>query len=136
MLVPAVQSQKPVITRYRVPVRSLPAGLEGFTILQVSDLHSQTFQATPQRSGTPEPQQIEDGLTQLPADIEFDLAALPGDLINGESSQYYDAPVYYVTGNHEWSAPHGAMLLERLNNPPEIVLVEPARDEEGSANAV
>ncbi len=129
MLDPAVESHKPVITRYRVPVRCLPTDLDGFTILQISDLHSQTFRISPQRSGRPAPEQIGDGLTQLLSKLEFDLVALTGDLINGSSSRYYDAPglaivdavesrapVYYVTGNHEWSAPYGEMLLERLHD--------------------
>ena len=129
MLIPAVQSTQPVITRYRVPLHTLPSGLVGFTILQISDLHSQRFRLAAERGRGSESHRTDAGLTPLINGLEFDLVALTGDLINGSSSRYYDAPaheivdavedrapVYYVTGNHEWSAPYGEMLLERLHD--------------------
>ncbi len=115
LIPPTRTTVTPQVTRYRVYLPSLPRAVRGFTILQISDLHSQRFGP--------------DGraLLQLVGELSFDLAALTGDLVNGESWEYYDlpalelaealvgrAPVYFVTGNHEWSSPDGELLPPRL----------------------
>ncbi len=115
LIPPTRTSVTPQVPRYRVYLPSLPRALRGFTVLQISDLHSQRFGP--------------DGraLLQLVGELSFDLSALTGDLVNGKSWEYYDlpalelaealvdrAPVYFVTGNHEWSSPDGELLPPRL----------------------
>ncbi len=115
MLIPPIAADPPAVTRYRLLLNGLPPALHGFTILQLSDLHSQAFGPNG------------DALPRMLTDLRFDLTALTGDLINGRRSRYHDtpalqlvdavaarAPAYYVTGNHEWSAPHAEMLFARL----------------------
>ena len=81
----------------------LPAGFDGFRIVQLSDLHEAEFG--------------EDNETLLStvAEQEPDLIAITGDLVDrfqGPDPQYVDtlcrglvaiAPTYFITGNHEWA---------------------------------
>jgi uncharacterized protein len=91
------------VRRYRVPVRALPASFEGFTILHLTDLHDKEFGA-----GGKE-------LVELLAHERFDLIALTGDMVVGTRPRLTptldlvaafrklsDAPVFSVSGNHEW----------------------------------
>lgn len=91
------------VRRYRVTIRALPAAFEGFTILQLSDLHDKEF-----GSGGNE-------LIELLSRERFDLVALTGDMVVGDSPlltptldllagfrKISGAPVFSVPGNHEW----------------------------------
>jgi len=91
------------VRRYRVPVRALPAHMEGFTILQLSDLHGKEF-----GPGGAE-------LLELIARERFDLVALTGDLVVGDTPRLTPAlqliagirklspaPILAVNGNHDW----------------------------------
>jgi predicted MPP superfamily phosphohydrolase len=91
------------VRRYRVPIRALPAALEGFTILHLSDLHDKEF-----GPGGAE-------LLDLIAHERFDLVALTGDLVAGHAPQLTPAleliagirklspvPILAVNGNHDW----------------------------------
>ena len=80
----------------------LPAAFDGFRIVQLTDLHGRQFGAGNER------------LIAAVAKAEPDLIALTGDFVD-EESDVSDilplvrgltavAPVYYVTGNHEWGS--------------------------------
>lgn len=85
------------VTEYTVSPENLPESFEGFRIVQVSDLHNDKFS----------------GLIKKIADAKPDIIVITGDLID-----FYEtdipvavdfakeavkiAPVYYVTGNHEY----------------------------------
>lgn len=84
--------------------RRLPAAFDGFTIVQLSDLHGKEF-------GKGNEQLLKAVREENP-----DLIAVTGDLVDEytEHSLEYAAeiggalaalaPTYYVTGNHEWAA--------------------------------
>ncbi|MDR0326105.1 MAG: metallophosphoesterase [Oscillospiraceae bacterium] len=87
-----------------ITVRSsrLPAAFDGFRILHLSDLHEKGF-----GNGN-------ETLLRMARDAKPDVIAVTGDLIDSAEALYYAetllpaltsiAPVYYVTGNHEWAA--------------------------------
>ena len=91
---------------------ALPAAFEGFRVVQLSDLHGRQFGA---------------GNARLIAAAEAakpDLIALTGDFAD-EYSSVADliplvdgltaiAPVYYVTGNHEWSSGQAQTVVRTL----------------------
>ena len=91
---------------------ALPAAFEGFRIVQLSDLHGRQFG---------------EGNARLIAAAEAakpNLIALTGDFVD-EYSSVADiiplvdgltalAPVYYVTGNHEWSSGQAQTVLRTL----------------------
>jgi hypothetical protein len=80
----------------------LPASFDGFRILHLSDLHEKTF-------GTGNQELIRKAEEAVP-----DIIAITGDMLDTEGGLAYAqqllpkltaiAPVYYVTGNHEWAA--------------------------------
>ncbi len=86
-----------------VPINNLPAQLEGFTIVQISDIHvGPTIKA-------PYLQAIVDKVNALQPDV----VAITGDLVDGSVRQLaaHTAPLaqlrarhgaYFVTGNHEY----------------------------------
>ncbi len=86
-----------------VPINNLPAQLEGFTIVQISDIHvGPTIKA-------PYLQAIVDKVNALQPDV----VAVTGDLVDGSVRQLaaHTAPLaqlrarhgaYFVTGNHEY----------------------------------
>ena len=79
----------------------LPAGFDGYRIVQISDLHGKEFG--------------EDNRTLLEktAELEPDLIAITGDVIDDADQMGIleplarglaaIAPTFYVTGNHEWA---------------------------------
>lgn len=89
------------VVRYAVSVQGLPAGLEGLTILHLSDLHDKEFGAGQA--------QLLDRVDRL----DFDLVAITGDLVNRKKPragpglelvrqlQRREKPVYFVPGNHD-----------------------------------
>lgn len=89
-----------VVTEYTVSSARLPQSFDGFTIAQLSDVHGRSFG---------------EGNVQLlrkTAAAEPDIIALTGDLADGDTDmEVIDsllaelvkiAPVYYISGNHEW----------------------------------
>lgn len=84
--------------------RRLPAAFDGFTIVQLSDLHGKEF-------GKGHEQLLKAVREEKP-----DLIALTGDLVDEYTERPLEyaaeiggalaalAPTYYVTGNHEWAA--------------------------------
>ncbi|CAM4380606.1 hypothetical protein FHS16_003483 [Paenibacillus endophyticus] len=91
------------ITQYRLGSDKLPGGFESYRIVQLTDLHSKSFgkdQST---------------ITRKVKKLKPDLIVMTGDLV--DSKRYNTevslmlmrkmteiAPVYYVTGNHEWGS--------------------------------
>lgn len=103
----SIQTEEFVLVSARVP-----AGFDGFRIVQLSDLHGREFG---------------ENNAQLYAAVQAaqpDCIFFTGDLVDRrteESSAYVAAvgaelvkiaPVYYVTGNHEWG--HGMEEVERM----------------------
>jgi len=105
------------VTRVRVPLKKLPQELEGFRIVQLTDLH---VGATLGRSWL-------EGIVRRVAALEADLVAITGDLVDGSVADLreHTAPladlrakhgVFFVTGNHEYysGADDWIQELERL----------------------
>jgi hypothetical protein len=105
------------VVRINVPLDGLPAGLEGFTIAQISDIHVGT---TIKRNFV---QAIVDRVNRLGADM----VAITGDLVDGSVRDLsaHTEPLgdlqsrhgtYVVTGNHEYysGAPAWIRELRRL----------------------
>ncbi|UFS72444.1 metallophosphoesterase [Geomonas sp. RF6] len=100
------------IKRYQIPVVSLPAEFDGFTILHLTDLHDKEFG----RDGSE--------LLALLDTEQFDVVALTGDLVVSATSLLTPAlrlveglksrPVFAVSGNHEWNSERGEEICEKL----------------------
>jgi len=91
-----------VTDEYSLGGARLPAGFDGFRIVQLSDLHTKEFGAGNEK------------LLDAVSDARPDIIAVTGDLIDSDRAEDYVrtlmtaltkiAPVYYVTGNHEWAS--------------------------------
>lgn len=104
-----------VTTEHALRFPDLPESFDGFRVLQISDLHGASFGKDNAR------------LLRAAAAAEPDLIAITGDLADEHTDlKRIDtllagltglAPVYYVSGNHEWSAgltePLGEIFLRR-----------------------
>jgi predicted MPP superfamily phosphohydrolase len=91
------------ITKYQLSSTKLPDGFDSYRIVHLTDLHSKSFgkdQST---------------ITRKVKKLKPDLIVMTGDLV--DSRRYNEeislmlmrkmteiAPVYYVTGNHEWGS--------------------------------
>ncbi|HVY83145.1 MAG TPA: metallophosphoesterase [Steroidobacteraceae bacterium] len=105
--------RRAAIVKVDVPIRNLPAALEGFTIAQISDIHvGPTIKA-------PYVEAIVDAVNALQAD----LIAVTGDMVDGSVRDLADhtAPLarltarygaYFVTGNHEYYSGEPAWTTE------------------------
>lgn len=108
-----------VVERFTVQVEGLPKGLSGLKVVQLSDLHIASFG------------EENETLFSLVRAENPDLIALTGDLLEGRADTeaaergYVEktiprlldiAPVYFVTGNHEWSSPWVHDFLETLRD--------------------
>ncbi len=96
-------------TEYAVSDAKLPASFDGYRIAQISDLH-----------GRP----LNDGIIRAVRSARPHAIVITGDLIDDEgrwasvsallARLVKAAPVYYVTGNHEWADLDTEGLLEKL----------------------
>lgn len=86
-----------------IPIRDLPAGLQGFTIAQISDIHV----------GPTIKRGYLDAIVNKVNTLKADLIAITGDLVDGSVQELapHTAPLanlqsrhgaYFVTGNHEY----------------------------------
>jgi hypothetical protein len=118
------RARRPVLERRQVAVKSLPAGLEGLRIVQISDLH---LGPTLGRS-------FIEGVVKRVNALQPDIVAVTGDLVDGFVASLREevAPiadlrgrlgVFYVTGNHEmyygaaaWEAEVARLGLTVLHN--------------------
>jgi hypothetical protein len=91
------------VTSVDVPLRGLPAGLHGFTVAQISDIHvGPTIKAKYLRA-----------IVKSVNALKADMVAVTGDLVDGSVRElsHHVAPLaglesthgtYFVTGNHEY----------------------------------
>ncbi|MCL2202058.1 MAG: metallophosphoesterase [Oscillospiraceae bacterium] len=95
-----------VTTEYELHFANLPAGFDGFRIVVLSDIHAAVFGENNER------------LIEMVKEAEPDIIAITGDFIDsyGRLNQEQQlevaenivigikpiAPVFYITGNHEW----------------------------------
>jgi predicted MPP superfamily phosphohydrolase len=93
----------PIVRTIEIPLANLPESLDGFTIAQVSDLHT---------GETIGPAYTED-VVRMVNDLKPDLVALTGDFADGFVNELRDhvAPLsqieaphgmFFITGNHEY----------------------------------
>ena len=92
-----------VVRRIEVPLPRLPAGMDGFTVLHLTDIHLDLVHG----------RKWLEGVVARAKSLDADLIAITGDLAEGSVAQFgYDAEpikdlsaphgVYFVTGNHEY----------------------------------
>ncbi len=103
-------NSKIVTDEYSVSLSGLPASFEGYRIALLSDIHGGSF-----GSGNEE-------LLSLLRPQQPDIIVLTGDICDKDNpprtihsllAQLTEiAPVYYVTGNHEWAAGHVNTMME------------------------
>lgn len=111
------------LRRYQAAVPGLPPAFDGFTILHLSDLHDREFGPAGEE------------LIRLLGGERFDLVAVTGDLVVGESPRLTPAlelfegllrtfgrPVYAVNGNHDWRLGRGGEFNGRLRETGAAVL--------------
>ncbi len=107
--------------RLELAFERLPESFEEFKIIQLSDLHGKAFGAGQQR------------LVRILKKAEPDMIVITGDLIDGKrlgeqaalelvSEAVKIAPVYFVTGNHEWWSGIFGTLEARLKEAGAAVL--------------
>ena len=89
-------------SEYKVKLNNLPSSFDGFRIVQLSDVHNKMFGAEQNK------------LANKIKEQKPDIIVITGDLIDRRRYGSKDnalkllekiisiAPVYYVTGNHEW----------------------------------
>lgn len=99
-----------IAEEYTVSISGLPAAFEGYRIAIISDVHGNTFGEGNEDLLAPlrehEPDMI--AITGDICDRKF-----PPDAIPGLLAQLVEiAPVYYVTGNHEWAAKYVDTMME------------------------
>ena len=103
------------VTRLSLEFDDLPRGFDGFKIVQLSDLHGSEFGRDNAR------------LIKAVAQEEPDIIALTGDFLDeGKAGQELPAlealvkelvklaPVYFVSGNHDWASGAEQELFEAL----------------------
>jgi predicted MPP superfamily phosphohydrolase len=91
------------ITKYQLSSTKLPDGFDSYRIVHLTDLHSKSFGKD------------QNTITRKVKKLKPDLIVMTGDLV--DSRRYNEeislmlmrkmteiAPVYYVTGNHEWGS--------------------------------
>ena len=97
-----------VTTTYELSYNNLPETFDGYRIVVLSDVHAAVFG------------EDNDGIISRVRDVSPDIIALTGDLIDGTGKLATDeqiviaqalatrlltvAPVYYITGNHDWDS--------------------------------
>lgn len=110
----ADSAKRLVTTDYTVTSERLPAGFDGFRIVQLSDLHAAEFGKDNAR------------LVQAVAAAQPDLIVLTGDFIESEDQIPVTrtlarqlaalAPVYFVSGNHDWASHAIDALFDALTD--------------------
>lgn len=111
-------SQTRIVTEeFPIGNAALPGAFEGFRIVHLSDLHAREFGKDNQK------------LIDAVREAEPDIICITGDMIDGprdEAQERYVttliggltaiAPVYYVSGNHEWAAGWARELFAMLED--------------------
>lgn len=102
-------TNRPILTKYQLPLPTLPRGFEGFSITLISDLHGQ----------------VADSLLSLLRRSRPELIAITGDLVDSRRQELQAAlafvretasiaPCYYAPGNHESRLPQYPALVSQL----------------------
>jgi len=95
--------RRPSVVEVSVPLPNLPAGLDGFRIVQITDVHAGLTVSRP----------FVETIVQMANDLKGDIIAFTGDLVDGsvERLREHVAPMadlsapygrYFITGNHEY----------------------------------
>jgi uncharacterized protein len=98
-----IARRRPRLIEVRIPVANLPHALDGFAIVQISDVHV----------GPTIKRGFVEGIVRSVNELNADLIAVTGDLVDGSVPQLsvHTAPLadlaarhgaYFVTGNHEY----------------------------------
>lgn len=104
-----------VTTEYDYSSKKIPESFDGYKIVQLSDLHGKSFGVNQKH------------LVNKITKVKPNLIVFTGDLIDAINSNdkhslllmeklVQIAPVYYVTGNHEWRSGKFNSLEKSLNN--------------------
>jgi len=107
-----------VTTEYELEYKDLPESFDGFRIVVLSDIHAAVFGDNNEQ------------LVEKVVEAEPDIIAVTGDLIDGYEKLSVEiqleiaetlitsltpiAPVYFVTGNHDWDSGEIRTLLAML----------------------
>jgi len=107
-----------VTKEYELTYANLPAGFDGFRIVVLSDIHAAVFGVNNER------------LISKVREAKPDIIAIAGDFTDGTRVVAIEdqleiaealiegllpiAPVYYITGNHEWDGGNVRAVLEML----------------------
>jgi predicted MPP superfamily phosphohydrolase len=100
------------VTEYELAFANLPASFDGYRIAVVSDLHAAVFGKdnakllAAVRDSRPD-------MIALTGDVTDDAGQIPG-VLKTVAELAKIAPVYYVTGNHEWEKGEVRELLKAL----------------------
>lgn len=121
--------RRPAVKEFDIEIRDLPSGLEGFKIVQITDIHA----------GLTVKREFVERIVDMVNDLKPDLVAFTGDMVDGsvkalraevEPFEKLNANygVYFVTGNHEyysgaeeWVAEARRLGMKVLMNEHEIV---------------
>ncbi len=106
-------AEPPAVVRVDVPIANLPAALDGFRVVQISDLHVSAMIRRPEV----------ERIVALANAQQADLVALTGDMMDGSVAALRDdmAPIadllsrhgtFFVTGNHEYYSGADEWLAE------------------------
>ena len=87
------------VVNEKIQIENLPKEFEGFTILQITDLHSKSFGGD------------QEELTELINELKFDMIAITGDMQNRQDENYEPfitllkginnkEEIFYTPGNH------------------------------------
>jgi predicted MPP superfamily phosphohydrolase len=115
------------LTQLEVASEKLPGNFEGFRIVQISDLQSKAFGREQER------------LSEVIGEARPDIIVITGDLVDGN---HYDekasltlvkkaaeiAPVYFVTGNHEWWSKIFPGLESKIREAGAVILRNDSRE--------
>ncbi|QIB68550.1 metallophosphoesterase [Aminipila butyrica] len=123
------------ITPITIEDTRIPSSFDGFTIVQVSDLHNAEFGNRQER------------LLHAVKSISPDMIAITGDLIDSNHTDIAKAmafikgsikiaPVYYVTGNHEARTNQYAELKQQMIEAGVIILSDESTSIKGRTDSI
>ncbi|VVM35005.1 predicted phosphohydrolase [Terribacillus sp. AE2B 122] len=109
------QNNSIVITESTISSKRIPASFNDYKIVQLSDLHSKTFGNR------------QNVLVEKVSNTNPDLIVFTGDLVDSKNYNedtslnlirelIHIAPIYFVTGNHEWWSGKFDILEKELND--------------------
>jgi len=109
--------------KHEIKMPDLPAELEGFSVIHVSDTHFDTGSVTVKRL-----EKLMTGIRRAVDQIDKGIMVFTGDFISQKDTDYaalqeslaafsgLDIPKYGVLGNHENSHPHRAQIIELIKS--------------------